>query len=536
MALSHEDLCRADFHTWIRSKWILPSGEPYSFKDHHYLEDIAKHRWKKGDQVFVEKPAQVGVSELAVAFCPWMNDRELPGYSGVGYFFPARAQLQDHIKARFFPAFDHDLPQSRYLRSKLGNANLRFVNFNKKPIYFRSGQTRREMISIALDAAVIDEFDEFENPISVVPTLEMRFMHSKYGYLFGMSTPTIPDTGIDQAFSLSNQYNYYIPCRRCHKPFSPLLEVKDIGIENTVVRSNTIPEGVGFVCPHCHDLTQTNGVVGKWELDEKKDNQKYAYGVTRLFTANHSLKKILNDYEEALNIQEFYNSVLGIAYAAADSRLNRSVLSEVCTGPEKHFGQSSEPTWMGVDVGKRCHWVVGKPTSTGQKQILAYGSCGWDELKSIVARYSVKYCVIDLRPYEQEVKKFIGGNRSFMACDFNTGNQEDWYRLTTVDTETREKSLRVIKADKTQSCDILIREIMSKKSFVLPASAKGDNVFMNQMCAPVRIEKTDKDTGDIKHLYGNGGRADHYFFAMVYFLLACQLKRGITVRVGDLFV
>jgi hypothetical protein len=58
----------------------------------------------------------------------------------------------------------------------LGNANLRFVSFNKKPIYFRSGQTRRELISIALDAAVIDEFDEFENPISVVPTLEMRFL------------------------------------------------------------------------------------------------------------------------------------------------------------------------------------------------------------------------------------------------------------------------------------------------------------------------------------------------------------------------
>lgn len=535
MALSHEDLCRADFHTWLRARWVLPSGDNYSFVDHEYLEQIAKHPWKRGDQLFVEKPAQVGVSELGVAFLLWMNDRELQNYKGVGYFFPAQSQLNDHVKARFFTAFDHDNPRSRYFRSKLGNANLKFVNYNKRPIYFRSGQTRRNLISMPLDAAVIDEFDEFESPISVVPTITKRFLASKYGYLLGMSTPTIPETGIDQAYGLSNQYNWYIPCQKCRKDFAPLVEVKMSGVEKCLVRAPLTGE-VGFECPHCHDLTQTNGIIGRWQLDIEKDNQKYAYGVSRLFTKNHSLESILEEYEEGLNPQEFYNSVLGIAYAATDARLTRSSISELCVGPEKHFAQSTEPTWMGVDVGKKCHWVVGKPTSTGHKQILAYGACGWDELKTVVARYSVKYCVIDLRPYEQEVKKFIGGNRSFMACDFNSGNQEDLYKFTTVDTETRDRPLRVIKADRTQCCDMVIREAMGRKSFILPSSTKGDTVFMNQMCAPVRIAKTDKDTGDIKHLYGNNGRADHYFFAMMYFLLACQMKRGITVKVGDLFV
>lgn len=534
MAITKEDLLRADFHSWMKERWVLPSGDKYSFAGHEYLEQIAKHNWKKGDQVFAMKPSQVGMSEIAVAFLLWMNDRNLPNYQGIGYFFPARAQLQDHIKARFFPAFEHDMPESRYLNSKLGNANLRYVSYNKKPIYFRSGQTRREMISIALDAAVIDEFDEFENPISVVPTLEMRFQHSKYGYLLGLSTPTIPDTGIDQAFSLSNQHNWYVACQKCHKEFAPLVEVKIVGIENTVVRS-PLSGVVGFVCPHCHDLTQTNGVTGQWRLDEKKDNQKYAYGVSRLFTEGHTLSKILTKYEEDLNVQEFYNSVLGIAYAAANARLTRSAVNDLCTGPEKQFGHSTEPTWMGIDVGKKCHWVVGKPTPTGQKQIIAYGQCPFGELKAVCARYNVKYCVIDLRPYEQEVKQFIGGTRGFMACDFNSGNQEDWYRLTKVDSETSDKTLRVVKADKTQCCDILIREMMGKKTFVLPGNTKGDNTFVNQMCAPVRVDKTDKDTGDIKAIYGNGGRADHYFFAMVYFLLACQLKRSVSVSLGKLF-
>jgi hypothetical protein len=77
---------------------------------------------------------------------------------------------------------------------------------------------------------------------------------------------------------------------------------------------------------------------------------------------------------------------------------------------------------------------------------------------------------------------------------------------------------------------------MQKHSFILPGSAKGDNLFLNQMCAPVRVEKTDKDTGDTKAIYGNGGKADHYFFALVYFLLACELRRGISVTPGGVFV
>jgi hypothetical protein len=533
MPLSEEQLLRADYHSWVQKRWVLPSGKKYTFKGHEDLEQIAKHRWKKGDQVFIKKPSQVGASELGVSWPVWQNDRNLPNWQGAGYFFPARSQLQDHMKARFFPAFDGDSDESKYLRGKLGQANLRFVGFNKKPIYFRSGQTRRELISSAMDCAVIDEFDEFENPIAVVPTIEARFEHSDYGYLLGMSTPTIPDIGIDQVFGMSNQYNWYTQCQRCHKDFSALNEVGLVGFENCVGRAED--GSVGFICPLCHELTDTNNVPGFWHLDQQKDNQKFAYGLSRLFTSTHSLKKLLARYEEALNLQEFYNSVLGIAYAAENARLTKAGIIECCTGPEKHFSASEDPTWMGIDVGKKCHWVVGRPNGS-HRQILAYGSCGWDHLEEITKRFNVKYCVVDLRPYEQEVKKFIGDRRGYWACDFNTGHQEDWYRRVTADGETRSHKVRIIKADKTQCCDILIREVMQKHSFILPGSAKGDNLFLNQMCAPVRVEKTDKDTGDTKAIYGNGGKADHYFFALVYFLLACELRRGISVTPGGVFV
>ena len=75
MALTEEQLLRTDFWYWIQKKWVLPSGKKYTFKGHEYLEQIAKHQWKRGDQVFIEKPSQVGASELAIAWPIWQNSR-----------------------------------------------------------------------------------------------------------------------------------------------------------------------------------------------------------------------------------------------------------------------------------------------------------------------------------------------------------------------------------------------------------------------------------------------------------------------------
>lgn len=525
MALTKEDLIKVDFYSWLKDKYVIPStGEKYTFDGFEYLEDITKRRWKPFDETFIMKPSQVGVTEIGLGLPLWMNSRGLPRWKGSAYFFPARAQLQDLMKARFFPLMDDET----YFRPKLKSANLRYVNWADKPIYFRSGQTRRELISIAIDHAVIDEFDEFENPLTVVPTLEARFGQSDYGFLFGMSTPTIPDTGIDAAVNISNQFNWYIACKKCGVDFSPLNEVRTMGFDKVVVKA-PLSNKVGFVCPNCHDLTQTNGAKGKWVQDSSNDSQKHAYCISRLFTNRHSLEKILTEYEEGLNVQEFYNSTLGLPYAAANARLNRTDIVSSAYGASEMPTFSKEPTLIGIDVGKKCNWVVGSLDGT-KKVVKAYGTCDFDDLSGIVSRYNVIGGCIDLRPYEQEVKRFMRGKRGFMASEFHTSNMEDWFKLDRADAEVSGLGIKIIKSDRTQGCDRLIRDISVDKNFIFPACVKGDNVFINQMCAPVRIEKSDKDTGETKAKYNNGGRADHYFFACLYLLLSMQLKRNLIAR------
>lgn len=537
--IKREALIKADWYLWLKHRYVLSTGEPYSFKGYEFFEEITKRKWAPGDQVYFEKPSQVGVSEIAISWLFWLTDRRLKNWHGAAYIFPAQKQLQDHVKARINPLWESDdaNPEDRrkYFRERLGAANLAFIKWNGNPIYFRGAQTPKELKSFPADAIVADEFDEWGDPMKAIPTLEARFGASDYGNILGLSTPTIPELGIDAAFSVSNQFNWMVKCDLCYKEFSPLVEVRDRGFEQCVVKA-PLTGTVGFLCPFCQDLTQTNGRPGRWIQTVHKDNQKYAYGLSRLFTARHNLKKILSDYEEGLNVQEFYNQTLGMAYTTADARLNRQSIVDLCIGPEKLALASNDATWMGVDVGRKSHWVIGKKDNTGHIHILAYGTVSsMSDLNEIIQRYNVVGCVIDLRPYEDQAKRFINGRNGFFASDFNTGNQEEWFKLVTVDGETGGSRTKIIKNDRTQSCDTVIREIMSKKAFVFPSCVKGDNVFINQLCAPCRIEKENKETGETKARYDSVGKADHYFFALLYLLLAFQVKKSRSLSLGKLW-
>lgn len=520
------DLLRADHYSWMLKRYSLPSKVPYTFDNHEFLVDLAKRKWIPGDNVFIRKSSQCGASEYLLGVLFWMNDRNLKSWKGSGLVFPATQQLQDHLKARVFPVME--MP---YFASKLKNANLRFLRWNDKPIYFRGGQTRRDLISWPADFVALDEFDEFDDPISIIPTMEARLNASIYKWILGISTPTYPDIGIDRAYSMSNQHNWYVQCERCQKAFSPLVEIQARGFENCVVIA-PLTKLVGFQCPHCHDLTQTNGTKGQWVLDRAVDNQRYAYSISRLFVKNGNLKTLLDKFYDALNIQEFYNSDLGLPYAPANAKLQMGDINNAAIGvSEIPFG-SDEPTWMGVDVGLKCHWVVGRPIESGHKEVIAYGVCSFDELKDVELRYNVRHEVIDLRPYETEVKKHVNGRRGFFACDFNTGNQEDWYTFKLADDEVKGSSVRVIKADRTQSCDHLINQMAVKKSLIIPRQCKDDARFRNQMTAPTRMDLTDNKTGDIRAVYNSAGRADHFFFAFVYLLLAMELRRTNVASLG----
>ncbi len=535
--ITKEDLVKHDWYSWMMECAYLPSREKYGFSGFEYLKKITQVPWKPGDERFLSKSAQCGGSELCIDWMFWMAERNLPNFRGIGYLFPAMEQLQDHIKARIMPILE--VPRFQ-MGNKLKECNLRFIKYNNIPIYFRSGGGARSGAATKAlkgwpaDAVVVDEFDEYEDPITIIPAVQARLNASQYKWILGLSTPTHPDTGIDKAAGLSSQYNWYVHCDCCKKQFSPLNEVKISGFENCVVRSDKL-DTVGFLCPSCHDITNTNKPGGEWILDVDKSKRRTAYFISRLFLENSNLEELYDKYEEALNIQEFYNSDLGLPYSPPNSKLKRKDLVDCANGDLENKSSSDKGTWAGVDVGKKCYYAIGLPDENGNKKVISYGECTFDQVETILKKFNVKTAVIDLRPYEHEVKKILRQNRRYFGCDFNTGNQEDWYKKQKADSDTTNRTVNIVKADRTQSCDNLIEQIIRKR-YVFPGQIKGDNNFIMQMCSPMRLDRTDKLTGDIKSYYKSAGKKDHYFFAMSYLNLAFNLKKALVAKVGRLFL
>jgi len=526
--LNKRDLYRKDFYSWLLAKGLLPSGKEYSFEGHEYLIELAKRHWVPGDHLYLMKSAQCGATELAWAWMLWLAERSLNEWQGQGFCFPATEQMRDHIKSRINPIME----QPRFAKH-LTTSNLRQFMYRGRPINFRAAQTRRDLISWSADAVVMDEFDEWGDPLGAIKTILARFGHSKYKWLWAQSTPKYPDIGIDAAFNLSNQHHWFVECSHCKEKFSPLMEVMASNFESCVLRGE---DGVvGFSCPHCSELTQTNGVPGEWRLVSKGKKQRYGYSISKLFVGHANLGELLDNFEDAHNIAEFYNSDLGLPYSPANSRLSRANLVDSAIGEEKCAIGSKEPTIAGIDVGKKCHYLIAKPTETNQLNVIAYGTCSFDELSGLLRRFCVDTLVIDLRPEEQSVKTLISGHRRWYASDYNASGSIDWWEVVRADSG-KAGSIKVIKNHRTQTCDALIENIAIKKQFIFPQVVKHDNTFIKQMCAMQRMTKTENDTGEIKAFYGNGNRPDHYFHAGAFLYLAflAGRKKGF-VRSGPKF-
>ena len=505
----------------MKANAVLPTGTKYSFDNYAYLVDIAKMRWEPWTNLFIRKSSQCGASEFVINLILWMNERKLPNWKGCGYIFPAREQLNDHVKARVIPILE-----TKRFAERISALNLRFIKYDGSPIYFRSGQTRRELISFPADCIVIDEFEEFENPMSVIPTIRARFNASEYKWLVGLSTPKFPGLGIDAAIAKSNQHNWYVECDKCHKPFSPLNTVVEDSFENCVgIDKDT--KKAEFICPLCHELTSTHG-KGFWNCDVSANNKYAGYSISRLFTPNTEVQELWEKYNESLNIQEFFNSDLGLPYAPENARLSRTVIEEQCNYESDSFrGQ----TWMGADVGKKCYYTIGILADDGRKKVIAKGVCGFEELARVEARYNVGCAVIDLRPYEQEVKNHIRGRRGFFACDFNAPKEVDVYRIEYADENTTSKTCKIVKAARTELFDMLINDISVKKVMSFHKSFKEDQIFLSHLTSPVRMDDVNKKTGESIGFY-NSQKADHYFLSLVYLNLAFQLKKRSIARKG----
>lgn len=447
------------------------------------------------------------------------------------YVFPAFEQLCDFSHTRVDKAIE-DTP---YLADyTTGIDNVKLKQFKEQYIYFRGSQKRRQIISVDADVLLLDEFDEFEP--KNIPVCEKRIGDSTLGIKRFISTPSIPDYGIDKWYRLSSQHEWHIRCPHCNE-----WQIPDFF-------TNVDMDAAQFICAKCHQPVDRFNAEGHYEpLNPKSDIRGYA--VNRMAHKRTDLKELIIASQDMLNVQEFYNSDLGVPYVLKGSRIDRETINSLIS-PDYEMMQSSDldkvdgagnkvvdaqgqqikekmPCAMGVDIGKVLHVVIAEtnPVTKIKRYLHIAEYKEWADIYELFYRFNIFGCVIDSMPelhpakdvydkYPERVLLANYPNKKFNTSDYYNPSPSEPY---------------LVNVNRTLSLDYLFN-LWRRGMVMLPRDIETVPDFYEMMASLIKVKKRDEATGAEYYAYAEtGSKGDHYAHACNYELLASSIfNRGIV--------
>ena len=448
--------------------------------------------------------------------------------ANVLYVFPAFEQLCDFSHTRV----DRAIEDTPYLGDyTTGIDNVKLKQFREQYIYFRGSQKRRQIISVDADILLLDEFDEFEP--KNIPVCEKRIGDSKIGIRRYISTPSLPDYGINKWYKISSQHEWHIRCDYCGSE-----QIPDFF-------KNVDMESAQFICAHCHQPMDRLKEGRYIALNPSADIR--GYKVNRLAHGRTDLKELIIASQNLLNVQEFYNSDLGEAYVIKGSRLDREIIDALIS--DYDMMQSSDvdkvdgagnkvvdangmpvkekmPCSMGVDIGKVLHVVIAEtnPVTKIKTYLHMAEYKEWADIYELFHRFNIYGCVIDSQPelhpaldvynkFPERVYLANYPNKKFNVSDYYHNSPSEEY---------------LINVNRTLSLDYLFN-LWRRGMVKLPRDIGRVDKFYEHMESLTKVRKKDEATGAEYHVYAETGNSgDHYAHACNYELLASSIfNRGV---------
>ena len=440
---------------------------------------------------------------------------------GVGYLFPTGDDATEFTKYRFDPIIEANPEISRFVR-KTDSASIKQIGDGflyirgARPSTHKAGgvkETSTKLKTFSADRMVFDECDEMKQSM-IAMGLE-RMGHSSVQEEVFLSTPSIPDTGIDAMYESSDQRVWMVKCGKCHKETCLELEFPDCLREQ--------PDGsVKRVCIKCGgEIFPESGHWVALYPDRSKD--LVGRWISQLNSKFVSPKDILGAFNdpEAHNttLQEVYNSKLGMAYIAAENRL---ALNDVlgCCGKDPMAAAHDGPTAMGVDVGKELHVVVAVRTSNRLMKVIKVARLGnFNDLHDLAKRFNCKNMVVDKYPEVHKVREFQASEMfPVWLCGYQEGKQKG--------TTGWDEKAREIYGNRTELLDASHNLVAEAGRLGLPRKSDEVLTFARQLTNVAKVLEEDKDSGAKTYRYKRvGSTGDHYRHALTY----CQLA---ATRVG----
>jgi len=453
--------------------------------------------------------------------------------------------------------------KAMYHESYGSASSVKLKHFGRGVIKYVSSNVISDFTEFPADVVIVDEYDHCNLSNIIYGVDRMEF--SKYKIKRYIGNPTIKGYGLDLLYDRSDQRKWSVDCPNCKltQPITFFDNVVDlIGDSNYKLKDKEWTEkskrDINLYCKKCGSEINRKDSKARW-VKYNSEGKYSGYHISQMIIRWKSVESIWTRFQEAMGseieLQHFYNSVLGLAYSGTGSQISIDILNNCIRDtwmlPDKYNGL--DKITMGVDVGTHFDVRVSqiikelpfdckmeyKPDDPEyeeeyeskliRKRLMLYvGKVKTkSEIVDLVRIYKVNVIVMDAMPEKRAVEDIrnMVENDPEISCDCwfayrNTNKAGATGKEFKIDYLSRE-----INVDRTWILDLSLRHLKERIN-ILPVHAPDllGGKYYTEMKEPVRKLE---DSGNKQYYVWTKGN-DHQRDADTYDIMANDFR----LRVG----
>lgn len=494
--------------------------------------------------VTVKKAAQIGFSVAGIVRALYVVS-ELQ--NDTLYVLPTAGLAGNFSKARIDTIVENS-PELDELFKTNNSASLKKTKANVN-MHIVGSVSSRALVSNPVSTAIIDEYDRCaENTFDLVSE---RLSGQITKYLFSLSTPTLPEFGIDKQHANGTQEEFHFKCPSCNR-----LEL--LTFPDNIVLCGDHPgdercHDSYLICSQCEATLPHEGKrdwlkTGVW-VPQVKVHGHRSFHINQLYSSTVTPGEIAVAYHKSqlseLAAIEFKNQKLGEPHISEGARLTDKLIYERFD-KSRRIGQDrpEDATRMicaGVDVGTYLDvWIAeyeydrdpGRSPYENSiakvLQVIRLPGDDWNALSNLMREWQIRHCVVDFQPDTVNARRFckmFGGYASM--CQYRRGTVGNEIKVT--EDEWRVPNLTV---DRTVFLDMALGRF-HKGRVIVPGGFP--SVAVEHLKAPIRTYELD-ELGLPKAVYKSIAD-DHFAHAAAYCEIAhfraFSHSTGRTIRPGE---
>lgn len=492
--------------------------------------------------VTVKKAAQIGFSMAGLVRSLYVVAER---NQDCLYVLPTQGLAGDFSQGRLDALIDLS-PELKDLFKTTNKVGLK-VTKARANLYLRGSVSSRGLVSVPVSSAIIDEYDRCAD--NTYDLVSERLSGQEVKYLFSLSTPTLPEFGIDKQFKAGTQETFFFPCPSCGKQIT--LRWPDNVEICGAYPGDPETERSRYICNECKNVLPHEAKMewlskAAWVAARPGVQGHRSFHINQMFSSTVTPAEMVTAYHKAelsdLAAVEFKNQKLGDTHIAEGARLTDAIV-EKCRVNSYHLGgdrpeNSSRMICMGIDVGSFLDcWIAeflyeGNPGNMPYEnsksrvlQAVRVPGDDWNQLGNLMREWQVRHACIDFQPDTVNARRF--------CRQFNGYASMVQYRRGTVGNEIKEtedeQRVKCLTVDRTVFLDLALGRFHKGKT-VVPQGFLA--VAREHLKAPIRTYEMD-ELGLPRGVYKSIAD-DHFAHAAAYCEIAhfraYVAKTGRTIK------